>query len=267
VAAPAHAVELQRAAHAIIGHRAVLQADAAADAETRGEECAELTGAAVSVVRAKGTAVVPVRRKGAHHRFGIAGGQPVLVAADDVTGAGWPRPEDGRPDVAPLVNWPLAAVGAEHHRHVIGRFGDDRDRPRQLPPVVVQVRQQFHHGPPVGHSAGHGLGTGVQARQPGQVAADEPAQLPVAADLARARIIDHHLTRPRILQEAGITFVKRGEVLRDRISLTLGAGLLAGQLHSTDEVRKPRHRITPLHRPPGTGPRRQPFCLRQHPYP
>ena len=156
--------------------------------------------------------------------------------------------------MASLVNWPLAAVGAEHHGQLVRGFGDDRHRPRQLPPVVIQVRQQLHHGPPVGHGAGHGLGTGVQAGQPGQVAADKPAQLPVAADLARARIIDHHLTRPGILQKAGITFVQRGEVLRDRISLTRGAGLLARQLHSTYEVRKPRHRNTPLHSPPGTGP-------------
>ena len=47
----------------------------------------------------------------------------------------------------------------------------------------------------------------------------------------------------------GITAVQRGEVLRDRISLTRGAGLPAGQLHGTGEVRKPRHRNTlPLQR-------------------
>ena len=98
--------------------------------------------------------------------------------------------------------------------------------------ITGQLCQKFHDGPPVGHGGGYGLGAGVQASQPGQVAADEPVQLPVAADLARARIIDHHLTRPRILQKAGITLVKRGEVLRDRISLTRGAGLLARQLHT-----------------------------------
>jgi hypothetical protein len=38
-----------------------------------------------------------------------------------------------------------------------------------------------------------------------------------------------------------VTFVQRGEVLPHRISLTCGAALLARQLHSTGEVRKPRH--------------------------
>ena len=47
VAAPADAVVLQDAAHAVVGHGAVLQADAAAGAEAPGEVRAELSGAAV----------------------------------------------------------------------------------------------------------------------------------------------------------------------------------------------------------------------------
>src|SRR5438477_386578 len=60
VAAPADAVVFQRAAHAVVGHRAVLQADAAAGAETSGEERAQRGGAAVGVVRAEGAAEVPI---------------------------------------------------------------------------------------------------------------------------------------------------------------------------------------------------------------
>ena len=137
-----------------------------------------------------------------------------------------------------------------------------RPRPppaRPVPPAVVEVRQQFHHGPATGHGAGHGLGPCVQAGQPGQVATDEPPYLPVAPDLARAGIVDHHLTRPLLLQQVSVTLVQRGEVLRDRIGLTRGAALPARQLHGADEIRKPRHRNTTLPRPPGTPRRRRPL--------
>ena len=62
MAAPADTVIFQGAAYAVIGHGAVLQADAAARAEAPGEERAELTGAAVGLVRHDGQralAVVP----------------------------------------------------------------------------------------------------------------------------------------------------------------------------------------------------------------
>ena len=241
MAAPADAVVFQGAAHAVVGHGAVLEADAAACAEARGEERAELRGAAVGVVRADGLAEVPVRRERAHYRFGVTSVQRGLVAADDITGVGVPGLEYRRPDVAPPVDRPLAAVGAEHHRPIVGGLGDDRHRPGQFPPVVGQVRQQLHHGPPADDGGGHGLGTGVQPGQPGLVLADEPPQLPVAADLARAGIVDHHLAGPHGLQGVGVTLVQCGEVLRDRISLTCDASLPAGQLHGTGEVRKPRH--------------------------
>jgi hypothetical protein len=66
VAAPADTVVLQSAAHAVVGHGAVLKADAAACAEALGKERAQRDGAAVGVVRAEGAAEVPIRREGDH---------------------------------------------------------------------------------------------------------------------------------------------------------------------------------------------------------
>jgi len=242
VAAPADAVVFHRAARPVVGHGAVLQADAAARAEPAGEERAELGGAAVGGVRSDGLAEVPVRREGAHDRFGVTSGQRGLVAADHITRAGGPGPEDGRPQVPPPVHRPLAAVGAEHHRPIGGGLGHHRHRPRQLPPVAGQVRQQLHHRPPAGTRRGHRLDPGTAPGQPGLIGADEPPQLPVAADLARARIINRHLTRPHRLQVAAITVVQRGEVLPHRIRPARRPGLPARQLHRTDKIRKPRHR-------------------------
>ncbi len=201
----------------------------------------KLTGAAVGVLRAAGLSEVPIRREGVHYRFGVTSVQRGLVAADDITGAGVPGHEYGRPDVVASGCRPLAAVGAEHHRPIVGGFGDDRHRPSQFPPVVGQVRQQFYHGPPADNGGGHGFDTGVALGQPGLILADEPPQLLVAADLARAGVVDHYLPRPHSLQSAGVTFVQCGEVLRDRISLACGTGLPARQLQSTGEIRKPRH--------------------------
>src|SRR5437763_6115002 len=108
VAAPADAVVLQGAAHPVVGHHAVFQLDAAARAEAPGEKRAELGRAAVGGVRADGLAVVPVRFEGADDRVGVTGLQRGLVAADDIAGVGGPRLEDGRPQVAPPVDRPLA---------------------------------------------------------------------------------------------------------------------------------------------------------------
>jgi hypothetical protein len=77
--------------------------------------------------------------------------------------------------------------------------------------------------------------------QPGLALPDEPSQLPVAADLASAGIVDHNLARPHCFQGVGVTLNQCGEVLSDRISLTCGTSLDAHQLHGTDELRKPRH--------------------------
>jgi hypothetical protein len=187
----------------------MLQADAAACAEAPGEERAEFIGAAVGVVRAKGAAEVPIRREATHHRFGIASGQPVLVAGDDITGVGLAGLEDGRPEVAPLIDRPLAAVGAEHYRQVVGRFGDHRHRPRQHPPVVIQVGQQFNHGPAAGTCRGHGLGAGVQAGQPGQVAADEPPQLAHSALPAGCRLCPPAASLPHIRPDESPTSAGR----------------------------------------------------------
>jgi len=67
-------------------------------------------------------------------------------------------------------------------------------------------------------------------------------QLPVAADLAGAGIVDHHLTWPHRLQSASVTVVQRGEVLPHRIGSASRASLLAHQFYGTGEVRKPWHR-------------------------
>ena len=192
-------------------------------------------------VRADGLAVVPTWFEGAHHRVGVASLQRGLIAADDIARAVGAWFEDGWAQVAPSVDRPLAAIGAEHHRQLVGGLGDDRHRPRQLLPVAVQVRQQFHHRPAAGRRGGDGLDPGVVLGQPGLIPADEVPQLPVAADLAGPGVVDHHLARPRGLEDVGVAPVQCGEVLPDRISLARGAGLLARQLHGADEIRKPRH--------------------------
>src|SRR5580700_2040824 len=71
VAAPAKTVEFQGTAHAVVGHHAMLQADATARAEAPGEERAKLGGAAVGEVRADGLTVVPVRREGVYDRVDV----------------------------------------------------------------------------------------------------------------------------------------------------------------------------------------------------
>jgi hypothetical protein len=167
VAAPADAVVFHRAPRPVVGHRALLQANAAARAEAPGEKRPQLGGAAVGVAGAEGPAEVPVRREGVHHSLDVTGGHRGLVAADHITRAGGSGLEYRRPDVTPLVDRPLAAVGAEHHRQIVGGFGDHRHRPRQLPPVVVYPGQQFYHGPPAGVRGGQGLGLGVEPGQPG----------------------------------------------------------------------------------------------------
>jgi hypothetical protein len=71
--------------------------------------------------------------------------------------------------------------------------------------------------------------------------AHELAQLLVATDLSGTGIVDHDLTRPHGLENAGVTFVQCSEVLRNGISLTSGANVPSRKLDATDEVRKPRH--------------------------
>src|SRR6185437_13823258 len=103
-----------------------------------------------------------------------------------------------------------------------------------------------------GRCGGDGLDPGMVLGQPGLVPADEVPQLPVAANLAGPGVVDHHLTRPRGLEDVGVAPAQCGEVLPDRISLARGAGLLARQLHGADEIRKPRHRDTTLPHAAGT---------------
>src|ERR1700735_4147107 len=104
VAAPADAVVFQGAAHTVVGHGAVLKADAAARAEAHSEERTELRSTAVRVVRADRLMEVPVRRERAHHRFDVTNLERGLVAGHDITGPGGSWLEHGRPDVAPSVD-------------------------------------------------------------------------------------------------------------------------------------------------------------------
>jgi hypothetical protein len=100
----------------------------------------------------------------------------------------------------------------EHHGPIVGGFGDDRNRPSQLSPVVGgHVRQQFDDGLPSSGGGGHALDSGVTLGQPGPILADKPFQLLVAADLALAGVVDHDLARPHGLQRVGIPFFECGE--------------------------------------------------------
>src|SRR5580704_12654164 len=114
VAAPAVAVVLQGTSGAVVGHGAVLEANAAACAEAYGEERAELASAAVDVVRADGLVIVPIRGEGVHYRFGVTGVERGLVAADDIIEVNLPGLQYGGPEVMPSVDRPLAAIGTEH---------------------------------------------------------------------------------------------------------------------------------------------------------
>ena len=240
--APADAVVLHGAAHAFLGHRALLPDDPAPGAEALGEVGVQLTGAAVGVLRADRLAEVPVRLERPHHRVGVTGRHRVLELADDAAGTrvGTGR-QDGRPDLVPADQRPLAAVGTEHHRPVVMGFGDHRHRPGHLPPVLRQVYHQLDHGLPVGRGGGHGLRPPVHPGQPQLVLADEVPDVPVPADLAGPRIVDHHLARPGRLQVAGVGLVQRGDVVPDRIGVARPAGLQPGQFHGAGELRKPRH--------------------------
>ena len=130
--------------------------------------------------------------------------------------------------MAPSVDGPLATVSTEHHRAVIGRFGDDRYRPIQCRPVVAgQMGQQFNHRPPIDDGGGHGLNTGVAIGEPRLILADESPELPVATDLASFGVVYHHLARPDILQSVGVPLVEGVEILRHRISQTCGPSLTA----------------------------------------
>ena len=106
MAAPADAVVLHGAAHAVVGHDAVLQADTATCAEALREERAELAGAAVDVGRADRLAEVPVERERAHYLVGVTRIQRRVIAADDIArgaraqqarmgGLTWRRPSTG----------------------------------------------------------------------------------------------------------------------------------------------------------------------------
>ncbi len=118
---------------------------------TAGEWPGRHRGTARRVVRADGLAEIPIRREGVHNRFGVTSVQRGLVAADDITGVGVPGLEHGQPDLAPSVDRPLTAVGAEHHRLIVGRFGDDRHRPSQLRPSSAKCASNSTTARPPAH--------------------------------------------------------------------------------------------------------------------
>src|SRR4029450_9473547 len=105
MAAPADAVVLKRATHPVVGHGAMLEPDAAAFAETRREERAQVSGPAVGGVRADGLAEVSVPREGGHYRVRVAGSERGVVAADNITQVSGVRLENWRPDVAAPGGW------------------------------------------------------------------------------------------------------------------------------------------------------------------
>ena len=146
-----------------------------------------------------------------------------------------------RPDGFANVDRPLAAVRAEHHRPIVGGFGDHCDRPRDVSAIVVQMRETLHDGPPTTRRGGHGLGAGVALGQHGLTLLDELPQLPVAADVTGVGVEDRDLARPDGLERAGVAMFDGGQVLPDGIDLTGRSGLPARQLDGRDEIRKPRH--------------------------
>jgi hypothetical protein len=182
---PADAIVFQDTAHPVVRDGAALKPDATASAEARREECLERRRAAVGKVRPNGLPKVPIRCKGAQDRFDVADVSSSLETTDDITCVRVPGLENRWPEVTLSVDRPLAAVGAEHHRAVIGRFGDNCYRPSQWRPVVArQMGPQFHHRPTTDDGGGHGLNTGVTLGQARLILADESPELPMATDLA-----------------------------------------------------------------------------------
>ncbi len=146
--------------------------------------------------------------------------------------------------MTPAVDRKLAAIGAENDRPIVGRFDNDRHRPRDFQPLLALVRhmsQQLDHCPSPHHRGSHGLGAGVASCPQVQILSDEPPQLLMTANLACAGVVDHHLAWPRRFQNATVALIERSEVLRYRISQTRRARLATSQLYGIGEVRKPRH--------------------------
>jgi hypothetical protein len=90
----------------------------------------------------------------------------------------------------------LGEVGAELHGPIVAGLGDDSHRPRLLPPVNGQVRQQFHDGAVPDDDRRNGLSTGVPLGRQGTTALGELPQMPVDSDFAGVGVVDHNLTGP-----------------------------------------------------------------------
>jgi hypothetical protein len=112
----------------------------------------------------------------------------------------------------------LAEVRAENHGTVVGGFGYDGYRPRRLLPVDDDVRDEFNNGPITFDGGGDGLTVGLVLSQHSLAVFDELPQAPMPPDLAGVGVVNDHLTRPNVLQIAGVTAVERDEVLPNRIS-------------------------------------------------
>jgi hypothetical protein len=195
----------------------------------------------------KGSAEVCIRRERRDDPLNIASGECIVVPADDIGGLFGPRLKYGRANVASFVEWPLARVRAKHDGLVVGRLGDDRHRPGQSAVLVVDVRDQLDHSSRADGGRSDSFGTGVHAVQPRPTLAHELVEVPVAANLARVRVVDDHLTGPGVLERMRVTVAQRRQVLRNRVGLSRGARLSAGKLNRAREVRKPRHRsVCPL---------------------
>ena len=159
--APTDAVVLDGAAHPVVGHPQVSRLDPIVGAKRLPEERPQLCGAAVDVRSPRAAHGGSRRAEGADHCVDVAAGQRRLVAADDAIERDAAGGKDRRPDMLLSVEHAFAQIGAEHHRPVVRRVGDDRDRPIHLLALVGDVRQQFHDNPAPDDGGGYGFGARV----------------------------------------------------------------------------------------------------------
>ncbi len=107
------------------------------------------------------------------------------------------RLEQGPPYVTLSVDWPLAAIGAEHDRQFVGGLCNDGYRPiHRLTCVVVQVRQQLHDGPPANTDGGYRFDADVALSPQRLIVADKPSKLSMTAHFPLAGVVNRHLAGP-----------------------------------------------------------------------
>ena len=165
--------------------------------EALGEIRTQLNRATVQTVRTDQLAEVPIWGERPHDGVQISGAERGEISADNATQLGVRRLEQGAPDVTLPVDWPLAAIGAEHHRQFIGGLCNDGYRPiHRLTCVVVQVRQQLDHSPPVNTDGGYRLDADVALSPQRLIVADKPSELSMAAHFPLAGVVNRHLAGP-----------------------------------------------------------------------